>query len=291
MSHFRLDKVIHKSANGLLYLAHDTKKDRPAAVKVLSQAVSGDEEQKQRFVRAMKTMIDIRHENLVELYGAGKQGPHCWFAMEYIDGEDLREVIQKIGIMGMLDWQSTWLVAVHVARALEAAYEHKVIHRNVTPENILQRRGDKVCKLGNLMLAKALEGTLARQVTAPGQIVGDLSYLSPERTREGVDVDCRSDIYSLGRHVVRPAIVAVGVVVAALRPRAPRRPSGSSARPSDSSVTRQEVLHLPVAQRLDRRVVGRPFDAAVPAPVVVRAVAVVLAVGLVVLVVVARRGR
>ncbi|MGE0610294.1 MAG: protein kinase [Pirellulales bacterium] len=198
MSHFRLDRVIHKSESGLMFLAHDTKRDRPAAVKVLSPETAGDEAQKQRFVRAMQTMIDIRHENLVELYGAGKQGSYCWFAMEHIDGQSLREVIHRMGIMGMLDWQSTWRVAVHVARALEAAYEHQIIHRNVTPENILQRRGDNVCKLGNLMLAKALSGTQARQVTRPGQIVGDLSYLSPERTRDGVDVDCRSDIYSLG---------------------------------------------------------------------------------------------
>ena len=72
---------------------------------------------------------------------------------------------------------------------------------------------------------------------------------------------------------------------------APRRPSGSSARPSDSIVTRQEVLHLPVPQLLDRRVVGRPLDPAVPALVVVGPVAVLLAVGLVVLLVVATRGR
>ena len=75
---------------------------------------------------------------------------------------------------------------------------HKIIHRNVTPANILQRSADKVCLLGDLMLAKGLEGTLAQQVTQPGQLVGDLPYMSPERTQTEGSVDCRSDLYGLG---------------------------------------------------------------------------------------------
>jgi serine/threonine-protein kinase len=68
----------------------------------------------------------------------------------------------------------------------------------VTPPNILQRRSDKVCKLGDLMLAKALEGVLAKQVTKPGQLIGDLPYMSPERTHSDGVVDERSDLYGLG---------------------------------------------------------------------------------------------
>src|ERR1700736_4497671 len=72
------------------------------------------------------------------------------------------------------------------------------IHRNLSPHNILVRRIDGLPKLGDLMLAKALEGVLARQITRPGELLGDVRYMSPERTRESAGVDGRSDIYSLG---------------------------------------------------------------------------------------------
>jgi len=197
-AHYRLDRIITASNSGMVFKAHDTEKDRVAAVKVLAPDITADDEQRERFVRAMKTMMPIRHPNIIRLYNAGKNGPYCWAAMEFIDGESLTKVIDRIGIEGMLDWREVWRVAVHIGRALEAAFEHKIIHRNVTPTNILRRHSDKVCLLGDLMLAKALEGTLAKQVTRPGQLIGDVPYMSPERTRDGALADCRSDIYGLG---------------------------------------------------------------------------------------------
>jgi len=195
---YRLDAIVSSSTSGMVFKAHDTEGDRVAAVKVLTPDIAHSEEQKERFVRAMKTMMPIRHPNIVRLYNAGKKGPYCWAAMEYIDGESLTAVIDRIGIDGMLDWKEVWTVAVHIGRALADAYERKIIHRSVTPTNILRRHNDKVCLLGDLMLAKALDGTLAKQVTQPGQIIGDVPYMSPERTRGSTDVDCRSDLYGLG---------------------------------------------------------------------------------------------
>jgi serine/threonine protein kinase len=195
---YRLDKIISSSNSGMVFRAHDTEKDRVAAVKVLTPDPGHSEEQKERFVRAMKTMMPIRHPNIVRLYNAGKKGPYCWAAMELVEGESITDVIHRIGVEGMLDWREVWTVAVHVGRALTEAYERKIIHRSVTPTNILRRHKDKVCLLGDLMLAKALDGTLAKQVTQPGQIIGDVPYMSPERTRGSEGVDCRSDIYGLG---------------------------------------------------------------------------------------------
>ena len=125
----------------------------------------------ERFVRAMKTMMPIRHKNIVRLYYAGKKGPLCWAAMEYIDGENLAQVISRIGVRGMLDWKEVFRVAVDVCRALDESHRQKILHRNVTPNNILRRNSDKTCLLADLMLAKALEGTLAKQVTQPGQMI------------------------------------------------------------------------------------------------------------------------
>ncbi len=198
---YQIEQVIAKGASGMVCRAHDTEHDRTVALKVLDPDFSGDEENMQRFVRAMKTMLPIRHENIVSIYAAGKNGPYCWVAMEYVEGENLAEVIDRIGAVGQLDWKDAFRVAVHIARALQEAYEHKIIHRNITPTNILQRTSDKVTKLCDLMLAKALEGTQAKQVTQPGELVGDIAYMSPERTRGQSKVDGRSDIYGLGATV------------------------------------------------------------------------------------------
>lgn len=198
LGHFKLARIIHTGSAGVLFLAEDQQQNCPAAVKVMIPTAASDEEQRSRFVRAVHTMINVRHNNLVEVYGAGKQGPFCWCAMEYVDGISIREMIELVGIQGRLDWRDVYRVGVHVARALECAHRHKVIHRNVTPENLLQRKNDKVVKLCDLMLAKALEGTQARQVTVPGQLVGDVAYMSPERIADTSKLDWRSDQYGLG---------------------------------------------------------------------------------------------
>ncbi|MDA1051294.1 MAG: protein kinase [Planctomycetota bacterium] len=231
LAHYRLDKIIASGHSGMVYKAHDTQKNRVAAVKVLSLDLARNEDEKQRFVRAVKTMIDVRDPNIVELYNAGKTGPYCWTAMQYIDGENLAQVIDRIGIEGMLDWREAWRVAVHIGRALTAAYQRKIIHRNLTPTNILRRHVDKACLLGDLILAKAQEGTLAQQITQPGQLIGDVPYMSPERTRDKAGVDHRSDIYGLGATCYalltgRPPFVSDSLpeLVRKVRDETPRKP-------------------------------------------------------------------
>ncbi len=201
ISHYEVGTILAKGQTGTIYKAKDTRDGHEVAFKVLGPEYADDEEELQRFIRAMKTVVALKHPNIVALHGAGKNGPVCWIAMEYVDGEPLTKVIARIGTVGMLDWRYALTVAVQIARALEAAHEHHIIHRNITPQNILIRKGDNAAKLGDLMLAKALEGVMARQVTRPGQLLGDLAYMSPERTREDASVDTRSDIYSLGATV------------------------------------------------------------------------------------------
>lgn len=195
---YLLQSVIGKGASGVVFKALDEENDRVAAVKVLSPTFTSTDEQRQRFVRAMKTILPIRSPRILRLYNAGKNGPYCWAAMEYVEGDNLADLIQRIGIDGMLDWKEVWRVAIDVAQALNTGYENKIVHRNVTPKNILRRDSDKACLLGDFMLAKALEGTLAQDVTSPGQILGELSYLAPERTRGDAELDTRSDMYGLG---------------------------------------------------------------------------------------------
>jgi serine/threonine protein kinase len=201
LSHYAIESILAKGESGVLYRARDTKTDKLVAFKVLKPELATNEAEIQRFIRTMKTVLPLRHPNLIALQAAGKTGVYCWMAMDYIEGESMTQVIQRIGVAGMLDWSYGFRVAVHIARALEYAHEQSIIHRNVTPQNIMLRVSDKTVLLGDLMLAKALEGTLAQQITRPGELLGDVGYMSPERTRGTGDVDGRSDLYGLGATV------------------------------------------------------------------------------------------
>ncbi len=201
LSHYEVGAVLAKGQSSLVFHGRDTRSNLPVALKVLGPMFSSNDQQRRRFVRAMKTVLPLRHPNLVVLHAAGKTGAYCWMAMEYIEGESLTQVVQRAGTAGMLDWRFALGVAIQIGRALQYAHQNQIIHRNVTPMNILIRAREKSAKLGDLMLAKALEGTLAEPITGPGELLGDLHYLSPERTRSRADVDARSDIYSLGATV------------------------------------------------------------------------------------------
>ncbi|MFI5459078.1 MAG: protein kinase [Isosphaerales bacterium] len=198
ISHYELGSVLARGRTGTIYMGRDTRDGKDVAVKVLHSDFTSDEEDVKRFIRAMTTAVELKHPNLIALYGAGKQGDTCWFAMEYVDGDPLTKLIEKFGTLKMLDWKFALTVGVQIAQALEAAHEKHIIHRNISPENILIRRQDKVAKLGDMMLAKALEGIKAKQITKPGELVGNLAYMAPERTKSDVEPDTRADIYGLG---------------------------------------------------------------------------------------------
>lgn len=198
LSHYEVGPLLARGQSGLVFRARDFKDDTEAALKILWPLASGNNKEVRRLVRSVKTMLPLKHPHLVALYGAGKTGPYCWIAMELIEGESLTQIIQRIGVAGMLDWRQAFRVAQHVATALEFAHGHQIIHRNITPQNVLVRTKDKHVLLGDLMLAKALEGQLAEAITRPGEMLGDIRYMAPERTLGTEGVDGRSDIYSLG---------------------------------------------------------------------------------------------
>jgi serine/threonine-protein kinase len=201
LAHYEIGPVIGKGHTSMVFHATDTKDNRAVALKVLLPEFSRNDEEMQRFVRGMKAALKLRHPNLVATYGAGKTKPHCWVAMEFIAGENMKQVIGRIGVAGMLDWKHAYRAAVQVARALAYAHGEGYVHRNVTPTNILRDAASQVYKLGDLLLAKSLEGTAADRITRPGELVGDVEYMSPERTRGSTDVDARSDLYGLGATV------------------------------------------------------------------------------------------
>ncbi len=214
---YRIDKLVTSSPNSVVFKAFDTRRERIVALKVLQPAMASTDVQRERFIRAMRTVLPIRHDNIVRLYKAGKQGPYCWAAMQWVDGISVRELIEHVGVGGMLDWKEVWRLAVDIALALQEAEKHRIVHRNVTPSNILRRQHEMRYLLTDLIFARALEEIDAAQLTRPGDVIGDLCYLAPERLLNATQCDGRSDQYSLGATLYalltgHPPYEALGVV-------------------------------------------------------------------------------
>ena len=113
-------------------------------------------------------------------------------AQEYIEGESLAQAMKA----GPMDWPRAWQVAVDIGKALGYLHDQGVMHRNVMPPNIMIRNADHYAKLGDVILAKLLEENEAEQLTMPGELVGNVYYLAPERI--GAKDDNRADLWSLG---------------------------------------------------------------------------------------------
>jgi serine/threonine protein kinase len=197
LAHYQIHEVVGVGNSGVVFRAHDFKEDREVALKVYESEFAKKDEDLQRFIRAVKTMLPMRHSNLVTLYGGGKTGPYCWMAMEYVEGESLKDTIARIGRAGKIDWKPALRVAIDINCGLHYIHSENIIHRNLSPGNILFSRLGTV-KLGSLILAKALSGALAKDVTVAGNFLGEVRFLAPEQVGAGGSVDARADIYSLG---------------------------------------------------------------------------------------------
>ncbi len=197
LAQFEIGPVIAPGKTGVVFRAHDTREDRDVALKVFLPDFSSDEDEVKRFLRAMKTTLRLRHPHLVSVLAAGRSGHLCWVAMELVEGVSLAQAVHQAAA-GAGDWRVSLRVVFHVARALAFLHGHHIIHRNITPGNILITARDGTVKLGDLMKAKAQEGKLARQVTQAGEILGDLRFMSPEQSTNASAGDGRADLYSLG---------------------------------------------------------------------------------------------
>ncbi len=196
-SSYQVQFVEAKARTGVVFRALDRDSQAVVALKLFWPELMTTNQAMGRFLRTIETMGPYRHSHLVALYDAGVTDGLCWTASEFVIGESAKQMISKVGVVGMLDWRRVLRIAIDVTEALVFAASHQVVHRNITPTNILVRRSDGVTKLGDLMLAKALDSLGLKAATSPGEILGDLPYLSPEQTL-GERLDARSDLYSLG---------------------------------------------------------------------------------------------
>ena len=199
ISHYSISTPLARGNSSYSFHARDTRNETPVVLKVLHSDFGQDEKKVQHFIEAMKTVMPLSHPHLLKIFGAGKTGNHCWVATEYVPGDSLAAVIGRIEKAGKIDWKSVIRVGIYLARALEYAHEKKLIHQNVTPQNILVGKKPQNTKLTDLMLALATEEDPTKPISAAGLPSASLPYMSPERTdRPAGPVDARTDIYSLG---------------------------------------------------------------------------------------------
>ncbi|MBI2933834.1 MAG: serine/threonine protein kinase [Planctomycetes bacterium] len=187
---------IGQGAMGSIYKALQISMDRVVAIKVLAARYAQNEQFRERFLREARAVARLNHPNIIQGYDVGESNGVHYFAMEYVDGPTIGELLKR---GGALDEKRALDIVVQISRALNHAYQNGIIHRDIKPDNIIRTR-DGVAKLCDLGLAKIASDGLSEAPagTRPGASMGTPYYISPEQARGEPDVDTRSDLYSLG---------------------------------------------------------------------------------------------
>ena len=190
---YQILEKIGKGSMGIVYKAKQTSVDRIVALKVLLDSLSENREFVKRFDREAKIAAKLSHPNIVNAIDAGQVGTHFYFVMEFIEGETIKDFIDR-GVV--FDEKPALEIIIKVAEALKHAHERGLIHRDIKPENIILTK-DRNVKLADLGLARPTADEKWANSEA-GMAIGTPYYISPEQVRGQVDVDIRADIYGLG---------------------------------------------------------------------------------------------
>src|SRR5271163_842750 len=200
---YRLDAQIGRGGMSTVYRAFDTVLERPVAIKLMHREIASDSDQLERFRREARSVAQLNDPHVVTVIDAGEEpspdGEHPgmdggvgtpYIVLEYVEGETLKELIRR---EGPLEIPQAIAYAIEIARALGAAHEHQIVHRDVKPHNVLisEEGGAKITDFG---IARTLteEG-----LTMAGRVLGTTDYVSPEQAL-GQPVTGQSDLYSLG---------------------------------------------------------------------------------------------
>ncbi len=190
---YRIVRHVARGGMAEVYLGHDELLDRTVAIKVLIPERASDASFVERFRREAKAAAGLNHHNIVGVHDFGEDEGQYFMVMEYVDGPTLRDVIRGDGPMAP---ERAIAIAAAIAAALAAAHAKGIIHRDVKPANVLIASATGTVKVADFGIARAADNA-QEGLTMPGAVMGTATYLSPEQA-QGIQVDARSDIYSLG---------------------------------------------------------------------------------------------
>jgi tRNA A-37 threonylcarbamoyl transferase component Bud32 len=187
---YRLDARIGHGGMSTVYRAFDTVLERQVAIKVMHREVSTESDQLERFRREARAVAQLNHQHIVTVIDAGEDEGTAYIVFEYVDGETLKDRIRREGALPVSE---AIAYAIEIARALECAHTHHIVHRDVKPQNVLLD-SEGSAKITDFGIARTLteEG-----LTADGRVLGTTDYVSPEQAL-GHPVEGQSDLYSLG---------------------------------------------------------------------------------------------
>jgi predicted Ser/Thr protein kinase len=186
---YEVDAVIGEGAMGVVYGAVDTTLNRRVAIKVMSDAIAQNAELRQRFLREAQAAGSLQHPNVVTIYDFGEVGGHLYIAMEYVDGEDLKDLLD---LQAPLPLEVKLDLIIGVLHGLAFAHKRGVVHRDIKPANIRVDQDGKarIMDFGIAHLASS-------EMTRTGTLLGTPSYMAPEQIVGG-SVSPETDIFSVG---------------------------------------------------------------------------------------------
>jgi serine/threonine-protein kinase len=187
---YRLEARIGTGGMSSVYRALDETLERPVAIKLMNREIASDSDQLERFRREARAVAQLSHPHIVGVIDYGEDQGRPYIALEYVEGETLKERIRR---NGELDIAEAVAYAIEIARALGAAHARHIVHRDVKPQNVMidEEGSAKVTDFG---IARSLDDD---GLTADGRVLGTTDYVSPEQAL-GHDVTGQSDLYSLG---------------------------------------------------------------------------------------------
>jgi len=190
-------ELLGQGGMGVVYKARQRQLDRLVALKILPPQIGQTEAFAERFTREARSLARLSHPRIVIIYDFGyTEAGLYYFIMEYVDGTDLRRVIQT----GELSASEALKIIPQICEALQYAHEEGIVHRDIKPENILLNKKGQV-RIADFGLAKLLDRPATgptSMLTKVGQQMGTPHYMAPEQIEHPSEVDHRADIYSLG---------------------------------------------------------------------------------------------
>jgi len=292
LGQYELVDVLGQGGMSVVFKGRHKLTDQEVALKILPPELAAHSQVKSRFLEEAKALAALDHPNIVHLYNFGQENGYFVLAMQFVQGRTWERMILEAN---RLDWIVSCRITIDVLRALEYAHGRGIVHRDMKPSNVLVRARDSVATVMDFGIAKM---TTSTRLTATGQTMGTVRYMSPEQVR-GHEVDHRTDIYSLGatlyesltgetpfdgnthfeimtKHlsevprrpsklgVTMPAAVEDAVMRSLAKRIEDRFSSAREMRKQLEGALRDQDLGLVETQRLDREGLGDPHPTATP---------------------------